>query len=214
MDFANFRKLPVAMPPMLPEVVGVQGNSRLFSLSYEGSKPFWSDGRAGATFSYGAAYEPFIEHFALAIHLFAFHLGSDDEPPTHALLIDRQEAHLYVGAYSQVIQMLAAQHPPKRSPTPEELTEIEEHFAMLEPLSFEQMREQGMFEFLLGATEGQKDKCWAMIAWLDERITEDLIQAYLDAGKGGNHEAIYHLMRFQQRIAATRQRQSGSSLMH
>jgi hypothetical protein len=127
MDFANFLKIPVAMPPILPEVVGVQGNNPLFSLSYEGSKPFWSDGRAGATFSYYAAYQPFVEYLALAIHLFAVHLGRDDEPPTHALLIDRQEACLYVRAYNQVMQMLAAQHPPKRLPTPEELAEIEAH---------------------------------------------------------------------------------------
>lgn len=149
------------------------------------------------------AYQPFVEHLALAIHLFAVHLGSDDEPPTHALLIDRQEACLYVGAYNQVMQMLAAQHPPKRLPTPEELAEIEAHFATLEALSFEQMREQGMFEFLLGATEGQKDKCRAMVARLEELITEDLIQAYLNAGKAGHPEAIYHLMRFQQRIDVT-----------
>jgi hypothetical protein len=209
MDFTNFHQLPVAMPPMLPEVVGVQGSSRLFSLSYKGSKPFWSDGRAGATFSYYAAYQPLVEHLALALHLFAFHLGSDDEPPTHALLIDRQEAHLYVGVYHQVMQMLAAQHPPKRSSTPEELAAIEQHLAAIESLSFEQLREHGMFEFLMGATEGQKNKCWAMVAWLDELITEDLIQAYLDAGEVGNHQALHHLMHFQQRIDATRQRQGG-----
>jgi len=200
MDFINFHQLPVAMPPMLPEVVGVQSNYRLFSLSYEGSKPFWSDGHAGATFSYSAAYQPFVEHLALALHLFAFNLGSDDEPPTHALLIDRQEAHLYVGAYSAVRQMLAAQHPPPRSPTSEELAEIEEQFAAMETLRFEQLREHGMFEFLLGTAEGQKEKCEAMVAWLDELITEDLIQSYLDAGKAGNPQAIYHLMHFQQRV--------------
>lgn len=214
MDFTNFHKLPVAMPPMLPEVVGVQGNSRLFSLSYEGSKPFWSDGRAGATFSYYAAYLPFVEHLTLAIHLFAFHLGSDDEPPTHALLVDRLEAHLYVGECHEVMKMLAAQHPPKRSPTPEELAEIEEQFAAMKALRFEQMREQGMFEFLLGATEGQQQKCRAMVAWLNERITEDLIHSYLDASNAGNYQASYHLLRFQQRIDATRQTQSGSSLIH
>jgi hypothetical protein len=114
MEFDTFTKLPVGMPPMLPEVVGVRGERRFFSLSYEGSNPFWSDGRAGSTFSYYGAYQPFVEHLAVALYLFDVDLGSDDGPPTHALLIDRQAAAVYVGGYDEVQQCLKEQHPPRR----------------------------------------------------------------------------------------------------
>lgn len=85
---ADFRLLPAPMPPMLPGVVGVSSDKRFFRLNYEGSKPFWSDGRAGAPVPYYAAYEPFVDHLAVAISLFDVSLGHDDEPPLHALLVD------------------------------------------------------------------------------------------------------------------------------
>lgn len=103
---ADFRLLPVPMPAMLPDVVGVNSDRRFFRLNYEGSKPFWSDGRAGATFSYVAAYEPFVDHLAVAINLFDVSLGHDDEPPSHALLIDRANAAVYVGEYGEVSRFL------------------------------------------------------------------------------------------------------------
>ncbi|MEG4242963.1 hypothetical protein [Microcoleus sp. AT9b-C3] len=64
----HFIELPVPMPPMLPEMVGVS-NSQYFAMYYQGSKATWSNGRGMATFSYYAVYAPLIEHIALAIHL-------------------------------------------------------------------------------------------------------------------------------------------------
>jgi hypothetical protein len=210
----DWRKLPVPMPPMLPEVIGVTGDSRYFSLSYEGSKAFWFDGRTGCTFSYFSAYQPYVEHLTMAIHLFEVDLGSDDGPPTHALLIDRQEAQVYVGDYDEVQRFLRKQHPPQQPLTPDELAEIEERFATLEQMNVEQMQELGMFEFMLGSTEQQKDKCWALVEWLDGLVTEDLLKAYLAASEAGNYEALHHLILFKRRIEASRQPGNDSPLVH
>lgn len=203
---ADFCKLPIPMPPMLPNVVGLRGDYRYFSLSYEGSKPFWSDGRAGGTFSYFAAYEPFISHPTIALHLFEADLGSDDGPPTHALLIDRQTDDIYVGDYDAVGHFLAKQRPPRCQPTPEEIEEVNRQLAEMEQMNFDQLRELGMFEFVLGPQSQQQERCLEMIAWLDGFITEELILSYIAAAETGEPLAFYHLRRFQERLRQLRDR--------
>jgi hypothetical protein len=77
----------------------------------------------------------------------------------------------------------------------------------------DEMCELGMFEFMLGTTEQQKDKCWALVEWLDDLITEDLIQAYVAASEAGTYQALHHLLLFQQRVEAS-QRNHTSQAMH
>jgi len=211
---ADFRLLPPPMPPMLPDVVGVSSNGRFFSLSYEGSKPFWSDGRAGATFSYFAAYEPFVDHLAVAINLFDVCLGHDDEPPSHALLIDRANAAVYAGEYGEVSRFLRRQHPPRRPPTPDEIEEANKQLAGLERMNLDQLREMGMFEFVLGPKPEQQDRCAEMVAWLDQYITEELIRSYVAAAEAGRFEAFHYLSRFRQRIEYSNQINTSSRLTH
>jgi len=210
----SLRKLPVPMPPMLPEVIGLTSDCRYFSLSYEGGKAWWTDGRAGRTFSYYAAYQPYVEHFAIGLHLLGMDLGSDDGPPTHALLVDRQAAEVYVGEYDEVWRWLKTQHPPRQPLTPAEIEEAERQQAAWESATLDELRELGMFEFMLSATEGQKDKCWAMVAWLDDFITEDLLKAYLAASEAENIEALHHLLQFQRRMAAHQQTGADSRFVH
>jgi hypothetical protein len=93
----NFIELPVPMPSMLPEMVGVS-HSPYFAIYYQGSKAPGRNGRAMATFSYYAVYAPLIEHITLAIHLEPYNLGSDDELSEHALLCDCIHHKMYVGA--------------------------------------------------------------------------------------------------------------------
>jgi hypothetical protein len=211
---ADFRLLPAPMPPMLPSVVGVSSDKRFFSLSYEGSKPFWSDGRAGATFSYYAAYEPFVDHLAVAINLFDVSLGHDDEPPTHALLVDRANAAVYVGEYGAVSRFLRRQHPPRRPPTPEEIEEANKQLDELEKLNLDQLREMGMFEFVFGPKPEMQDRCAEMVAWLDQYITEELIRSYVAAAEAGRFEAFHYLNRLKQRIEYSRQVNTSSRMTH
>lgn len=211
---ADFRLLPVPMPPMLPSVVGISSDRRFFRLNYEGSKPFWSDGRAGATFSYYAAYEPFVDHLAVAINLFDVSLGHDDEPPTHALLVDRANAAVYVGEYGAVSRFLHRQHPPRRPPTPEEIEEANKQLDELEKLNLDQLREMGMFEFVFGPKPEQHDRCAEMVAWLDQYITEELIRSYVAAAEAGRFEAFHYLNRLKQRIDYSRQINTSSRMTH
>jgi hypothetical protein len=208
----DFRLLPVPMPPMLPNVVGVKGDSRFFGLNYEGSKPFWSDGRVGATFSYSAAYMPYVDHLAMAIHLLDICLGHDDEPPTHSLLIDRKNAVVYAVEYAEIYRFLRRQHPPRRPITPEEIEEANKQLADLERMSLDQLRENGMFEFMLGPKPEQQERCQGMIHWLDQYITEELIRSYVTAAEAGRIEAFYHLDRFRQRIEYSRSINTSSRL--
>lgn len=210
----DFRLLPVPMPPMLPNVVGVNGDNRFFGLNYEGSKPFWSDGRAGATFSYYAAYEPYIDHLAMVIHLLDANLGHDDEPPAHSLLIDRRESAVYIGSYGKVCRFLQEQHPPRCLPTPEEIEEANKRLAEMERMSLDQFRELGMFEFVFGPKPEQQDQCAELVAWLDQYINEELIQSYVAAGERGQFQAFYHLDRFRRRIEHSRDINTSSHLTH
>jgi hypothetical protein len=208
----DFHLLPVPMPPILPGIVGIKSDSRFFRLNYEGSKPFWSDGRAGATFSYYAAYEPYVNHLVMAIHLLDVCLGHDDEPPTHSLLIDRASAVVYAGNYAQVCHFLRRQHAPRRRPTPEEIEEVNEQLAELERMSLDQLRESGMFEFMLGPKPELQERCQELIYWLDQYITEELIHSYVAETKAGRLNAFYHLDRFRQRIEYSREINTSSRL--
>lgn len=210
----DFRLLPVSMPPMLPSVAGVKSDSRFFRLNYEGSKPFWSDGRAGATFSYYAAYEPYVDHLAMAIHLLDASLGHDDEPPAHSLLIDRRESAVYIGDYGKVCRFLQEQHPPRRPPTPEEIEEVNKRLAEMDRMSLDQLRELGIFEFVFGPKPEQQDQCAEMVAWLDQYINEELIQSYVAAAERGEFQALYNLDRFRQRVEYSRDINSSSNLTH
>lgn len=210
----GFQKLPVPMPPMPPEIVRVTSDHRFFRLNYEGSKPFWSDGRAGSTFSYYAAYEPYVNHLAIAIHLLDVSLGHDDEPPTHSLLVDRLDDAVYVGDYREVCRFLQKQHPPRRTPTPEEIEEVETQLAEMEKRSLDQLREAGMFEFLLGPQPDQQDRCARMVTWLDEFITEDLMRSFIAAAEAGQPEAFYYLECFRRRIERGREITTESRWTH
>lgn len=103
----QFTLLPVPMPPMLPGIIGIV-DTQYFSIFYQGSKATWSNGRAMGTFSYYAVYAPLIEHPALAIHLEEYNLGSDDEPPEHAILCDCAEQKMRVGKCREIDRFFAA----------------------------------------------------------------------------------------------------------
>jgi hypothetical protein len=196
----TFRRLPMPMPPMLPIVVGIKGDSRFFYLSYEGTKAFWFDGRASASFSFFAGYEPYINHLAMAIHLLNVHLGSDDKPPLDALLVDRETAAVYVGEYSEVCRFVSSQHAPQQLPTPQEIEEIKKSLSEMVQRSLDDLREYGAFEFILGPKLEQQIRCSEMVTWLDEFIDDDLINSYLTALNAGNLDVIPHLLKFEQRV--------------
>ncbi|MEG3925600.1 MULTISPECIES: hypothetical protein [unclassified Microcoleus] len=200
----HFIELPVAMPPMLPGMVGVN-NTQYFALYYQGSKATWSNGRAMATFSYYAVYAPLIEHITLAIHLEPYNLGSDDELPEHAILCDTVRHKMYVGAYKEIDYFLLQQHPHE----PSQLTaqEFEEAVKAVESMTLEQMQRLGMFE-MFGNTNPQARLATAeLVQWLDQQITEELIQQYIQLANRGNWTAIMALDTLKRRISEAKEHQ-------
>ena len=198
----DFERLPVPLPPMLSSLVGHNGMTRFFALYYF-SKATWSDGWNSATFSYYAAFEPLVNHPTIAFDLFGKDLGSDDGPPQHALLCDRQDRLMYVGGYEEVMRFLR-QHTPRRA-TPFSADELELMRRHMENLTTEEMREQGMFEFVFGPTPAQRELGGEMVAWLDQFVTAETLDRYSKAADAGNLYAAYFVMQFVQRVKNRRQ---------
>ncbi|PSB53155.1 hypothetical protein C7B67_04285 [filamentous cyanobacterium Phorm 6] len=203
----HFIELPVAMPPMLPGMVGVN-NTQYFALYYQGSKATWSNGRAMATFSYYAVYAPLIEHITLAIHLKSYNLGSDDELPEHAILCDTVRHKMYVGAYKEIDYFLLQQHPHE----PSQLTaqEFEEAVKAVESMTLEQMQRLGMFEMFGNTNPQARLATTELVQWLDQQITEELIQQYIQLANRGNWTAIMALDTLKRRISEAKEHQQQS----
>ena len=200
----HFIELPVPMPPTLPEMVGVS-NSQYFAMYYQGSKATWSNGRAMATFSYYAVYAPLIEHITLAIHLEPYNLGSDEELPEHAILCDTVSHKMYVGAYKEIDYFLLQQHPKELSALSEQ--EFEAAVKAVESMTLEQMQRLGMFE-MFGNTNPQARLATAeLVQWLDQQITEELIQQYIQLANRGNWTAVRALDTLKRRILEARKQQ-------
>jgi len=200
----HFIELPVAVPPMLPEMVGVS-DSQYFALYYQGSKATRSNGRATATFSYYAVYAPLIEHITLAIHLEPYNLGSDDELPKHAILCDCVHRKMYVGAYKEIDYFLLQQQPKELPELSQQ--EFEAAVKALENMSFEQMQKLGMFEMFGNTTPQGRQQTVELVEWLDRQITEELIQQYIQCANRGNWTAIRALETLQRRILESKKHQ-------
>jgi len=149
-----------------------------------------------------AVYAPLIEHITLAIHLESYNLGSDDELPEHAILCDTVRHKMYVGAYKEIDYFLLQQHPHE----PSQLTaqEFEEAVKAMESMTLEQMQRLGMFE-MFGNTNPQARQATAeLVQWLDQQITEELIQQYIQLANRGNWTAVKALDILKRRILETR----------
>lgn len=101
----QFQLIPIPMPPVLPKALQFPEPSRYIALSYEHTNCFVYDGRSGHSDSY-YIYRALIEHSAIATYLIPYHLGSDIQLPTHALLIDSEKSLIFVGEYLKTRQFL------------------------------------------------------------------------------------------------------------
>ena len=53
---------------------------------------------------------------------------------------------------------------------------------------------------MLGPKPEQQERCAEMVEWLDQFITEELIQLYVTAAEAGQFEAFYQLDRSRRRV--------------
>ena len=206
----HFTVLPIPLPPMPAALVGHNGISRWFSLCYVGSKATWSTGWVSSTCSYYAGYQPLLDHPVLALHFAPFDFGSDDGPPQHALLCDRQTAQMVVGEYEEVYRFLRQANPAPPAPSAHEIEAMRQQFATM---TMEEMREQGMFDFLFGPAPAQRQLSGELVAWLDQFITPALLRQYHVACDGGNWHAAQILTQFAHRFRQRQQQSSGDATL-
>lgn len=195
----RFKLISVPLPPMLLTMAGVKGDSRFVGLCYRSSKATWSDGRGSATFPFYTVWQPYIDHLAIAIHLFDAHLGSDDCEPTHALVCDRLDEKVYVAPIEEALRFLDSQHPPRQALTAEQWSEIKELIAQKPPLEMSELQDLGMFELFAPPKREHTEAAVQLTQWLDRYVNKALISSYIDAAKAGNYQAIWALETFKRR---------------
>ena len=158
-----------------------------------------------ATFSYYAVYAPLIEHITLAIHLEPYNLGSDDEMPEHAILCDTIHNKMYVGAYQEIDNFLVQQHSDELSTFSQQ--EFEAAVKALEDMSLEQMQALGMFEMFGNTNPQSRRETAELVHCLDQYITEELIQRYIQRANRGNGTAITAIETLKRRISEAEKQQ-------
>ncbi|MEG4026060.1 hypothetical protein [Microcoleus sp. S13C4] len=134
-----------------------------------------------------------------------FRFGEFYELPEHAILCDTVRHKMYVGAYKEIDYFLLQQHPHE----PSQLTaqEFEEAVKAVESMTLEQMQRLGMFE-MFGNTNPQARLATAeLVQWLDQQITEELIQQYIQLANRGNWTAIMALDTLKRRISEAKEHQ-------
>jgi hypothetical protein len=187
------------LPPMLCDSIGIMSNQRFIKLTYEATKPFWTDGSFGTTFSYYGVFDPFINHPTIAINLLdnSIDLGSDDTFPTHAIILDRKENKIYLGNVETVNQLLA---------------KYQESISEVNQLTLKQWEETltnnpqklGMFEFFGNINQSQQLERANLIHWLDQQITTELIDQLVSASNQGYPKAYFIILQLKQRLQQNR----------
>lgn len=195
----SFKLLDVPLPPMLLQMAGVKGDSRFVSLFYAGSKATWSDGRGCATFPLFTVWQPYTQHLALAIHLFDYHLGSDDSEPTHTLVCDRQQQKVYIARWGEAERFLDSQHPPQQPMTTQEWGQIKAQLAQHPPLDISQLQDLGMLELFMPPKPEHKERAVQLIQWLDQYIDQAVIRKCVEAAQAGDYRAVWALETFRRR---------------
>ena len=194
----QIKELPIEVPPAILKLAGYKARARYIALYYYGTKATWDDGAASASFSYYAAYQPLINHPAVAIHLKDMHLGSDDCYPSHALVCDTQANKLLAGPFDAVQELLRSQH---AGVNREELaTQYVNIFS--NPETIGDMQQLGMFEFILGAHPDQAKQTAELLDFLDRYITVELVEAYEQLLKTHDHSAYQAFAYFKARTRA------------
>ena len=201
-------EIPVQLPPILMTMIGYPAHARYVALYYMG-KATYDDGRNLATFSYYSVFEPLINHPALALELLDANLGSDDEPPTHALLCDRETRKFYVGEYRKVLTLCYGQHGAEPGAAAAEDDESGALPDVLRAASSAEFHRAGVFELFTRPDARAQRETAALLAWLDDCLTEELVRALIDKFNGGDLR-LWPQMEYLRRLIARARAQRGA----
>jgi hypothetical protein len=184
------------LPPMLPDMASIVGESQFIGMFYQGSKATWSDGRISRTFNFYQVWQPLTSHPAIAIPLsIALYncpppnddwtepgLGSDDFQATHMLIIDRDAMTMAIAPWIEGMEFLNQQHPPLPPLSPEEQEAV--RAAMLKQLQAmhpDLMNEPlspstGMFELFIRPDPALVEQSKQMVKFLDNKLDPQIKQ--------------------------------------
>jgi hypothetical protein len=92
--------LPMGIPPKLLSALQIENEpaQRYVVLTYQ-TKNCYLEYLWGSHTDSSRVYSAFVKHFAVAIHLIGFELGSDDSYPVYGLLLDQQKNKIWLGPY-------------------------------------------------------------------------------------------------------------------
>ena len=85
--------------------------------------------------------------------------------------------------------------------------EFEAAVKALEDMSFEQMQKLGMFEMFGNTNPQARLPTVELVQWLDQQVTEELIQHYIELANRGNYTAMMAIETLKRRIAEARKHQ-------
>jgi hypothetical protein len=175
-------ELPVTLPPILMSLIRYPGDARYVMLFYNCGKATYTDGKFIGNFPYYAALQPLKEHPVIALHLHKAkaQIGYDDLAATHALICDRAERKILLAGFDTACNLVAEQHPEEAAaPDAEELDAYEELNAP--PQTLADLHRRGSMEFIGTPDPALAAMTWQLSAWLDQYITEQVVQEITDA---------------------------------
>ncbi|MDB5313179.1 MAG: hypothetical protein JWO38_7381 [Gemmataceae bacterium] len=153
--------LPIPVPPMLEQAVGVpDAPARYVGLYWgEGDELYFTDGRTSGT-GHGYAFLLYRRHPAVEPSLAGYHIGACDQPADHWLVLDRQARRLAVAPVAMARDLLRGQWPPS---DPATLSEADWR-AIVDHL---RSRPVPTMEQLFAALQEQRQVEKELVTWLD-----------------------------------------------
>lgn len=204
---SGLTEIAVKPPANIAGLINYPGAARYVALYYVGTNPTWDDGLASATFSYFGVYSPMIEHPVLAIHLLDADLGSDDGPPTHALVIDREGEKFLVGAIDDALRLVREQF------TDDDRRDAAARYEAIfeRPDTLEGLRRLGMFEIFVRPSAGAQQDTAELLHHLDCQITEKLLRSYVELSKGAEAIRVYGQLHYLRGLFERARKQQGDA---
>ncbi len=189
------RKLPVRTPEKLFDLLGIPEEVKYAAIYYQGSNPLVDTGYSVRSFSYYGLYEPMITHLAIFYYLGSnVNLGSDDFPPTDALIFQR-DGFIAVQDWKKTEYFLRKNNP---APQPKSEEEIKQWYENIKknPANF------GSFEIFNKVSPDFQELSISVIQDLDKQVTKEMLHNAIEISQS-SPPLYFVLNRLMSRIKRT-----------